>query len=152
MKRVKICLVSSCGGHLTEIRSLKTVYAIYEHFYVLNDRVLLPKDMDGRTYFITHSQRDILLMSNFREAWRILRKERPGVILSTGAGCVVPFAVIGKLLGIPTIYIEISTQVVTPSLSGRIMYYLADRFFYQWEPLRSYFPKGSYGGLLQWSS
>jgi UDP-N-acetylglucosamine:LPS N-acetylglucosamine transferase len=149
---MKIALVSSCGGHLAEIRALKSIYERHDHFYVLNDRALLSKDMEGRTVFIRHSERDLLFFVNLWEAWRILRKERPDIILSTGAGPVVPFALIGKLLRIPTIYIEISTTVTKPSLSGRIMYHLADRFFYQWESLRRYFPKGTYGGLIQWSS
>ena len=50
---MKICIVSSCGGHLTEVRCLKPAYEAHEHFYVLNDRALLPPDMEGRTFFIT---------------------------------------------------------------------------------------------------
>ncbi|HJU05320.1 MAG TPA: PssD/Cps14F family polysaccharide biosynthesis glycosyltransferase [Nitrospiraceae bacterium] len=148
----KICIVSSCGGHLTEVRALKATYQRTAHFYVLNARINLPADMAHNTYFIRHSERDWLFFVNLWEAWRILKKEQPSLILSTGAGLVVPFALVGKLYGISTIYIEISTQVLRPSLSGRIMYYVADRFFYQWKPLGSYFPKGTYGGLLQWSS
>jgi hypothetical protein len=143
---MKICIVSSCGGHLTEVRALKPVYEHYEHFYVLNDRVLLPKDMEGKTSFICHAERNWLVLVNFLEAWRILRRERPGLILSTGAGPVVPFALIGKLFGIPTLFIETLTRVSRPSLSGRIMYRLADRFFYQWKGLERYFPKATYGG------
>src|SRR5215203_4599730 len=138
---MKIALVSSCGGHLAEIRALKSVYERHEHFYVLNDKALLSKDMEGKTIFIRHSERDLFFFVNLWEAWRILRKERPDIILSTGAGLAVPFALVGKLLRIPNIYIEISASVIKPSLSGRIMYYLADRFFYQWEGLKSYFPK-----------
>jgi len=149
---MKVCIVSSCDGHLAEARMLRPIYGNCEHFYVINDRVLLPSDMENRTYFIRHSERDLLFFTNLLEAWQLLRKERPDVILSTGAGPVVPFALVGKLLGVKTIYIEISTQVVRPSLSGRIMYYVADRFFYQWKPLQRYFPKGTYGGLLQWCS
>jgi beta-1,4-N-acetylglucosaminyltransferase len=145
---MKIALVSSCGGHLTEVRALKPIYESHEHFYVLNDRALLPKDMEDKTIFIRHSERDWLFFVNLWEAWRILRQERPHLILSTGAGPVVPFALVGKLLGIPTVYIEISASVTEPSLSGRIMYRLADKFFYQWESLRTYFPKGIYGGLI----
>jgi UDP-N-acetylglucosamine:LPS N-acetylglucosamine transferase len=145
---MKIALVSSCGGHLTEVRALKSIYEQHEHFYVLNDRAILPKDMEGKTLFIRHSERDLHFFTNLWEAWRILIRERPDLILSTGAGPVVPFALIGKLLGIPTVYIEISASVTEPSLSGRIMYRLADRFFYQWEGLREFFPKGIYGGLL----
>jgi beta-1,4-N-acetylglucosaminyltransferase len=143
---VKICIVSSCGGHLTEVRALRPVYERYDHFYVLNDKVLLPEDMEGKTYFIKHSERDWLLIVNLWEAWRILRKERPGLILSTGAGPVVPFALIGKLFGVSAIFVETFNRVVAPSLSGRIMYYLADRFFYQWKSLAKFYPKGVYSG------
>jgi len=135
-----------------EARAMKPVYDKYEHFYVVNDQIELPQDMVTKTYFIRHSERDWLFFVNLWEAWRILRKEKPNLILSTGAGPVVPFSLVGKLLRIPSFFIEISTQVTKPSLTGRIMYYLADRFFYQWKPLKQYFPKGTYGGLLQWSS
>lgn len=145
---MKICIVSSCGGHLTEVRALRPVYEQYDHFYILNERVLLPEDMEGKTYFIRHSERDWLFVVNVWEAWRILRKLRPNMILSAGAGPVVPFALAGKLLGIPTVFIETLTRVVQPSLTGRMMYYLADRFFYQWRRLEEFFPKGIYGGPL----
>ena len=147
-KAKKICIVSSCGGHLTEVRALLPVYGEYEHFYVINDRIILPPDMEGRTYFIRHSERDLLFFVNLWEAWRILSKERPSLILSTGAGPIVPFALVGKLFRIPIIFIETFTGVKEPSLSGRIMYLLADRFIYQWESLEGFFPKGIYGGPL----
>jgi beta-1,4-N-acetylglucosaminyltransferase len=144
----KICIVSSCGGHLTEVRMLKPAYERYEHFYVINERILLPEDMDGRTYFIRHSERDLLFLVNLWEAWRILRCERPCLILSTGAGPVVPFALIGKILRIPTVFVEDMNRMTRPSLTGRIMYHLADRFFYQWQALERFFPNGICGGPL----
>ena len=144
----KICIVSSCGGHLTEVRALKPIYEKYGHFYVLNDKIKLPKDMEGKTYFIKHSERDWLFFTNLWEAWKILRKEKPGLILSTGAGPVVPFVLVGKWFKISAIFIETFTRVREPSLSGKIMYWLADRFFYQWKPLNRYFPRGTYGGPL----
>jgi UDP-N-acetylglucosamine:LPS N-acetylglucosamine transferase len=144
----KVCIVSSCGGHLTEVRALRGAYERHAHFYVLNDRVLLPADMEGKTYFIRHSERDALVLLNLVEAWRILRRERPDVILSTGAGPVVPFALVGRLLGIPTVFVETFARISRPSLTARIMYHLAARFIYQWPTLGRYFPRGIYGGLL----
>jgi beta-1,4-N-acetylglucosaminyltransferase len=145
---MKICLVSSCGGHLTEIRAMKDAYHMHEHFYVLNDRLHLPEDMKEKTYFIRHSERDWLFFVNLWEAYRIIRRERPDLILSTGAGPAVPFALVGKLFRIPNVFVEISAQVTEPSLTGRIMYRLADRFFYQWRSLERHFPKATYGGPL----
>ena len=144
----KIGIISSCGGHLSEIRALKPLYFRFDHFYVLNDRIELPDDMKGRTYFIRHSERDWKFLVNLWEAWRIVRRERPRLLLSTGAGPMVPFALIAKLYGIRLLFIEIGNQVVRPSVTGRIMYLLADRFYYQWKTLGRFFPKGIYGGPL----
>lgn len=146
---MRICIISSCGGHLTEVRQLLPAYGRYDFFYVLNDRAILPPDMEGRTYFIRHSERDLLFFVNLWEAFRILKRERPDVILSTGAGPVVPFAIIGKLFfGTRVIFIETITRIHSPSMTGKIMYWLADHFFYQWESLKRFFPKGVCGGPL----
>jgi len=146
---MKVCIVTSCGGHLTEARCLKPAFEADEHFYVLDDKALLPADMADRTYFVTHSERDWKVLINFWEALKILRAERPQVILSTGAGIVVPFALVGRfLLGTRVIFIETLARVRKPSLTGRIMYRLAHEYYYQWEALGQYFPKGCYGGPL----
>ena len=144
----KIAIVSSCGGHLTEIRALSSVYSHYPHFYVINDRAVLPTDMQGRTYTIAHSERDLKFFVNVAEAWRILRKERPSVILSTGAGPIVPFALVAKVLRARVIFIETLARVNKPSLTARLMYYLADSFLFQWKQLSHFFPKGRYIGPL----
>jgi len=146
---MKVCIVSSCGGHLTEVRSFRVAYQEYEHIYVLDDKAILPEDMHSRTHFISHSERDWRFAVNVWEAFRILWRERPDVILSTGAGVVVSFAIVSRLFfRTRIIFIETLTRVGRPSLTGRIMYRLAHDFFYQWESLRSYFPKGTYGGLV----
>ena len=146
---MKVCIVSSCGGHLTEVRRLKPAYEKYAHFYVLNDKAMLPSDMQGKTYFIAHSERDWKFFFNLWEAFRILRRERPDVILSTGAGPIVPFAVVGRLFfRTRVVFVETITSVHKATLTGRIMQHLVHRFFYQWESLSELFPKGEYGGPL----
>jgi UDP-N-acetylglucosamine:LPS N-acetylglucosamine transferase len=105
--------------------------------------------MEGKVDFIRHSERDLLFFVNLWEAFKILRRERPQVILSTGAGCVVPFALLGRLLfGTRVVYIETLTRLEVPSLTGRIMYYLANHFFYQTKGLKQFFPRAEYQGTL----
>jgi UDP-N-acetylglucosamine:LPS N-acetylglucosamine transferase len=104
--------------------------------------------MLGRTMFITHAERDWRVLVNFVEAWRILHSKRPSVILSTGAGPLVPFAVVGKILGIPTIFVETFNRVTEPSLTGRIVKYITPFVFYQWRTLERWYHGGKYGGTL----
>lgn len=145
---MKICIVSSCGGHLAEVRQLRTVYEQFDWFYVLNDRILLSQDMEGRTYFIRHSERDWKVLINIWEAWKIIQREQPDVFISTGAGPIVPFAILARMFRRKVLFIETVTRVHAPSLTGRIMYYLADVFLYQWESLSGHYPKGRFIGLL----
>lgn len=150
--RPRICIVCSPGGHLGEARALRKAYEQYDHFFVINGQVMIPGDMVGRTYFIRRSGRDWRVFANLVEAWILLRRERPSIVLSTGAGPAVPFALVAKCLGIPFIFIEASTQVSRLSLSGRILYRFADKFFYQWKTLERRCPRGVYGGPIPWSS
>lgn len=134
---------------MTEVRALKPAFEAYEQFYVLNDHALLPADMTGRTYFIVHSERDWKFFLNLWEAFRILSRERPEIILSMGAGPAVPFALVGRFLfRCRIVFVETITRIHRPSLTGRIMYWLAHDFFYQWQSLAPYFPKAIYGGPL----
>jgi UDP-N-acetylglucosamine:LPS N-acetylglucosamine transferase len=80
---------------------------------------------------------------------RIFRKERPDAIVSTGAEIAIPAALIGKIQRIPLIYIECGAQVYTPSMTGRLLYYVADRFYVQWpELLEAYGPRAQFVGSL----
>lgn len=143
-----ILLVAPSGGHLAEIRALAPAYRGHPHHFVINTPIAQPLDMVGRTSLLTLSQRDWKFIINIDEAWRILRRERPKVILTTGGSISVPFAIIGRLLGIPTVYVETVAKVVIPTVTGRIQYRVAARFLYQWTYLASHFPRGDYIGLI----
>ena len=144
----KLLLVCPSGGHLSEIRAMQSIYAARPHFYVLNVPIIESPDMKGRTQIITLSQRDWKFLINLWEAFSIIRREKPAAILTTGGGFSVAFALVGKLLGVPTAYVETVAKVNIPTVTGRIMYHLVDRFFYQWPYLKEFFPRGEYVGLI----
>lgn len=68
---------------------------------------------------------------------RVAAKERPDVVISTGAaaGCVLCF--LGKMLGAKIIWIDSITNVERISLSGRMVRWIADLFLVQWPDLAS---------------
>jgi UDP-N-acetylglucosamine:LPS N-acetylglucosamine transferase len=147
--KVDIVVVSSCGGHLSEAQTLIPVYSRYRYCYVLNDRIKPSGDIVGRLFYISHSERDLLFFANILESFLLLSRMKPRVVISTGAGPAVPFSLVAKLaFGSSIIFIESLTRVNKPSLTGRLMYYIADHFFYQWPQLASFFPGGKYITLI----
>lgn len=91
-------------------------------------------------YYPTNRSLKALLINSVL-AWKVLRKERPDVIISSGAAVSVPFFYIGKLFGIKTVYIEIFDRIDKPTLSGRLVHPVADRFIVQWEEMKKVYPK-----------
>jgi UDP-N-acetylglucosamine transferase subunit ALG13 len=144
----KICLVTPPGGHLNEILFLSPLFQNHPHFYILNKAIIEPKAMEGLVRIVSFSHRDWRFLLNIKEAFSILRKEKPKVILTSGGGFSVAFALAGKALGIPTVYVETCAKVDVPTMTGRAMRYLTPDFFYQWPQVAKHFPKGKYVGLL----
>jgi beta-1,4-N-acetylglucosaminyltransferase len=87
-------------------------------------------------------------LRNLGLAHRVLRRERPGAILTTGAGVAVPFAWLGRLRGIPVIYVESVTRIEELSLSGRLIAPVAARVYVQWPELARRQPRARYAGHL----
>ncbi len=145
-RRLHLCVVSSVGGHLREVLELVPAFGAAEVRFVVNDLVNVP--LPGPVEQIAHAERDVRVLWNALEAAVSFSKDRPDVLLSTGAGPIVPLAAVGKLFGCQTIYIETFGSVDQPSLTGRMMAPLADRFYYQWPSLARYFPSGRCEGPI----
>jgi len=88
------------------------------------------------------------LLQAAMESWRIVRRVRPAVVLTSGPAVGVPPALWGKMLGARVIFIENGARVREPSLTGRLMRYLADLYFVQWEPLLDAVPGAIFAGRL----
>jgi beta-1,4-N-acetylglucosaminyltransferase len=136
--RRPLLIVCSTGGHLLQMQELHTAWEPFERLWVTFDksdsRSLLRDERVVHAFGPTNRSISNLLR-NLRLAVRVLRKERPSAILTTGAGVAVPFAWIGRLLGVPTIYVESVTRIDGLSLSGRLIAPVAERMYAQWPEL-----------------
>ena len=81
-------------------------------------------------------------------AFKILKEERPRVLISTGAGVAVPFIIVAKIKKIKTVYIESLGRINELSLSGRLVYKLVDKIFVQWPGLAEKYKKCEYYGQV----
>ena len=81
-------------------------------------------------------------------AWNILRREKPTLLVSCGAGIAPPFFYVGKMLGIKTVFIEPYDLVSHPSLSGRLLTSIVDVMLIQHKSQRRFYPKAIYKGAI----
>ncbi|NLM05237.1 MAG: hypothetical protein GX214_09485 [Clostridiales bacterium] len=151
-KNIKICFPTSSGGHLTHLLQIKDVWENKERFWVTFKKIdaesALRKEKVYWCYYPTNRNVKNLLKNTFL-AIKIIFKERPDLIISTGAAPAIPFFYIGKIFGAKLIYIEVYDRIDLPTLSGKIIYPICDEFIIQWEEQRKYYKDSKLlGGLF----
>ena len=149
---MKICLVGSSGGHLTHLYMLKPFWKDKERFWVTFDkedaRSILEVEKVYSCYYPTN--RNIKnLIRNIAVAWKVLRKEKPDLLISSGAAVAVPFFYLGKLMGKKLIYIEVYDRIDKATLTGKLVYPFVDCFIVQWEEQKKVYKKAiNLGGIF----
>lgn len=78
----------------------------------------------------------------------IKNKYQIKAVISTGPGISILSALYFKFRGAKIIHIETWSRFTTYSLTGRIMYRIADKFYIQHKSLIKLYPKAIYSGLL----
>lgn len=147
----KICFAASSGGHLEEISRLKKIEEEYTSFLLTEKGNFNELDFTEKVIYVSQINRKEKLfvfkfIALFMKSFQIILKEKPDCIISLGALATYPICLLGKIMGKKIIYIESFSRVDTPSLSGKLMYRIADLFIVQWRELLEYFPKAVYGG------
>jgi len=147
----KICLVCSSGGHFRQLYSLKEYWEQFPRIWVTFDSSDTKTVLGDENYYWAYSPTNRNIKNLFRNvflALRILKKEKPDLLISTGAGVAVPFIYIAKLFGIKTIYVESLTRVEDLSLTGKLIYPIVDYIFVQWPELANKYKKAEFHGRV----
>jgi UDP-N-acetylglucosamine:LPS N-acetylglucosamine transferase len=148
---VRVVLACSSGGHLVQLYQLKPWWSDHERLWVTfrtPDAMSLLKG-EAIEYAYHPTTRNIPnFVRNLGVAWRLLRRYRPDVVVSDGAGVALPFFLIARGLRIRTIYIEVLDRIDTPTLTGRLCHPLSDLFLLQWLEQKAAYPRGVLIGPL----
>ncbi len=148
---MKVCLVCSSGGHFCELYSLCEAWEHLDRFWVTfksqDTCDVLRKEKNYFAFSPTNRSLKNLIRNLFL-ARRVLSRENPQVILSTGAGVCVPFFLIARLQGIKTVYIESLARIHELSLTGRLVYPFTDEFIVQWPELAERYRRAKYKGQV----
>jgi hypothetical protein len=144
-------LVGSSGGHLAQLRVVAGLWPAERRTWVTFDTPDALSLLAGEAVHWAHhpTTRSLAkLVRNTGLAWRVLRRRRPDVVLSTGAAVAFPFFVLARLLRIPTVYIEVYDRMDTPTLTGRLCRPFSSLFLVQWEEQRALYPGAVVVGTL----
>ncbi|UCC30683.1 MAG: hypothetical protein JSU86_00095 [Phycisphaerales bacterium] len=146
---LKICVVASAGGHLSQILRLAESYRHRPHFFVTTGHMVTGELGErAKVYVVPEANRQnpLRLLKIVYTAIRLMVSEQPNVVISTGAapGCL--FCLIGKLLRARVIWIDSLANVERMSLSGRIVSPFADLLLVQWPHLVKRYRRVEFAG------
>ena len=143
---MKICLICSAGGHLLQIRKLNKFYTKHDYFFVtFFSKPIEELARKEKFYFVNDPRRNILrFLVNAFQSLSVFLKEKPDVIISTGAGVAIAMCWWGRLFGKKVIFIESWSRIEKPSFAGRLVYPAANLFIVQWKQMQKYYSKAKF--------
>lgn len=157
MKKKKVLFISSTGGHLAELNNLFVIFNNYDSYLITEKTKINGKYKEmfpGKVHFLVFGSKDHFLSYPFKFIYNCIKslilfiKIRPKYIISTGAHTAVPMCYIGKIFGSKIIWIETMANVKSKTLSGKLVYPIANLFIVQWEDMLKLYPKAVYRGWI----
>ncbi|XP_028825493.1 UDP-N-acetylglucosamine transferase subunit ALG14 [Denticeps clupeoides] len=173
---VSLLVVAGSGGHTAEI--LRLVASLSQSYsprhYVLADTDRMSEEKI-HTFESSREEKSVFTIHRIprsrevRQSWSssvistlyallysipLVFRLRPDVVLCNGPGTCVPLCAGGLLLGVLgvkrvlIVYVESICRVESLSLSGKLLYPVADYFFVQWENLKAKYPRSIYLGRI----
>jgi UDP-N-acetylglucosamine:LPS N-acetylglucosamine transferase len=147
----RVLLVGSSGGHLAQLLALRPWWERRERSWVTFDTTDAQsqlRDEDVAWAFHPTTRNVPNTLRNTALAFSVLRRVKPDLVVSTGAGVALPFFLLARLRGIPTVYVEVYDRVSSRTLTGRLCKPLSTKFLVQWESQRQLYPGSELIGAL----
>ena len=157
------------GGHFAQMMALNPLFAKY-HSVLVTDNYRANKEMaalkevgeiaivggiaDSRKKNVGKKHNDNRwtywrgYLKLFGQCWKVLKKYRPKVIISTGSNVAVPLFWFGKLMGCKLVFIETRAHVYNKSLTGKLVGGMSDVVIVQWPEMLNVYKKAEYHGVL----
>jgi UDP-N-acetylglucosamine:LPS N-acetylglucosamine transferase len=146
-----VLLVGSSGGHLAQLVALRPWWQDQKRTWVTFDTVDARSQLEGERCHWAYHPTTRHLGNAVRNLWlavRVLRRDRPDVVVSTGAGVALPFFVVARLLGMTTVYVEVYDRIDNRALTARLCRPLSSLFCVQWDEQLDLYPGATVIGCL----
>lgn len=133
---MKIAVLCSSGGHLSEMMCLKEAWGKYDHFFISYKDVRTEAIKD-RKYLMTYpEEHPFSYPLSIVKLFGIMIKEKPDVMISTGFGWMdIWLFFFAKFTRTHTIYIESWCMIDSITGTANLVRRFADEFLVQWPEL-----------------
>ena len=156
MKR-RVMFIASTGGHLNEMMKLKELFDKYD-YYIITEKtksnLSLNNKYKNKISYLVFGTKDFMLTYPFKLLYNCFKsvflylKVHPDYIVTTGAHTAGPMCCIGKIFGSRIVYIESFANMSTKTITGKLLYPIADKFIVQWESMKELYPDATFGGWI----
>jgi hypothetical protein len=129
-----VLLVSSSGGVLLDLMGLRPWWSRHESQWVAVPAVDTKAALAGCTVDWVPERvagRPLGAVAGVWQAWRLLGRAQPDVVVSAGTGVAIGFFVAARVRRIPSLWLETLNLVGDPGLASRVCSRLASRVLVQ---------------------
>lgn len=133
--RKKTLLVCSGGGHLVQLSLLSEAFAQHDVVWAVADGSQPPERIYKYCLVDANKETPAKLIKLAFQVLRVVRCEKPQLIVSTGAAPGLFAILFGRMLGAQTLWLDSIANSAQVSLSGRLAKHLANVTLTQWPHL-----------------
>lgn len=144
---MKIVCVSSFGGHFVQMKKISGFLNMHEIVLVSTKNCSDENILNVLTDY--NLKNFYKCFQDLAKIGKILKKEKPDIVVSTGAAPGAFFLIVSFCCGKKTIWIDSIANTKKLSISGRIARLFCTRTYSQWENVAKRYRNVKYvGGLL----
>lgn len=146
----KVLAVTSGGGHWDEMMVLREDLRDVKIIYANTFAGLAENSGIEKCYLIPECSRDtpLSVIRCARAIFSLIRRERPDIVISTGAAPGLLAIVIGHMCGAKTMWVDSIANSIELSMSGRLAGKFADVWLTQWKHLANERGPQYWGSIL----
>lgn len=139
----RVHLIASLGGHLELLHAAAPAFAPLQQTWITSDgaRATALREEGKRVRTLPRLDRGTLGLRAVLAGVVLALRERPRLVVTSGAGLAVPFAVVSRALGARLVFLETMARVTTGSMTGRLLARLGATVLVQWPELRTTYPQ-----------
>ncbi len=145
MTRTPVVLAASLGGHLELLDALRPAFGERPRHWVTSpgSRADALRAAGEQVSTLPRMDRANPSVANLRAGIGLARALHPRLVVTSGAGVVLPFCLAARALGARIVFVETMARVDDGSLTGRALARVAQRVFVQWPELQRVYPSAT---------